>query len=206
MTKVRVLIVDDSALIRQFISVALSATSDLEVVGEAVDPHDAREKIKELNPDVITLDVEMPKMDGISFLANLMRLRPMPVVMVSTLTAKASVVTLNALELGAVDFVEKPNAGLSGDMSEFTREVQDKVRMASKANVTQLQNSPKRVNKHSAPIAANSSRYSILSLWELQLVGLRRLRTCFHPTPPVDRLSLWHNTFRRILVRPLRSE
>lgn len=159
MTKVKVLIVDDSALIRQFISVALSATSDLEVVGEAVDPHDARDKIKELNPDVITLDVEMPKMNGISFLANLMRLRPMPVVMVSTLTAKASVVTLNALELGAVDFVEKPNAGLSGDMSEFTREVQDKVRMASKANVTQLQNSPKRVNKHSAPIAANSLRY-----------------------------------------------
>lgn len=160
MSKVRVLVVDDSALIRQFITAALSATPDIEVVGEAVDPHDAREKIKALNPDVITLDVEMPKMDGIAFLANLMRLRPMPVVMVSTLTAKASVVTLNALELGAVDFVEKPNAGLSGNMDDFTQEVQEKVRMASKANVTQLQNAPRKVNKHSAPIQSSSKRFS----------------------------------------------
>jgi two-component system chemotaxis response regulator CheB len=160
MAKIRVLIVDDSALVRQIIAATLNATSDIEVVGEAVDPHDAREKIKALNPDVITLDVEMPKMDGIAFLSNLMRLRPMPVVMVSTLTAKASVVTLNALELGAVDFVEKPNAGLSGELDHFTQEIQEKVRMAAKANVTQLKNAPKRVNKLSAPLKSRSTSYA----------------------------------------------
>ena len=160
MEKIRVLVVDDSALIRQIISTALSKTSDIEVIGEAIDPHDAREKIKALNPDVITLDVEMPKMDGISFLSNLMRLRPMPVVMVSTLTSKASVVTLNALELGAVDFIEKPNAGLSGNLDDFTKDVQEKVRIAAKANVSRLQNAPRKVSKDSAPIASSSTRFS----------------------------------------------
>lgn len=160
MSKVRVLVVDDSALVRQILGAALNAAPDIEVVGEAVDPHDAREKIKNLNPDVLTLDVEMPKMDGIAFLANLMRLRPMPVVMVSTLTAKASVVTLNALELGAVDFIEKPNAGLSGNLEEFTQEVQEKVRTAATANVTQLKNSPKKITKSSPRIQSSSSRYS----------------------------------------------
>jgi two-component system chemotaxis response regulator CheB len=144
MKKIRVLVVDDSALIRQILTSALNAADDIEVVGAAMDPIRARDMIKELNPDVLTLDVEMPKMDGISFLSNLMRLRPMPVVMVSTLTSKASSVTLNALEMGAVDYIEKPNAGLSGDIAVFAAEVQEKIRVAASANVKQLKVVPKR--------------------------------------------------------------
>ncbi|MDH5766122.1 MAG: response regulator, partial [Gammaproteobacteria bacterium] len=108
MAKVRVLIVDDSALIRKVLTEILSSDPDIEVVGTANDPYIARDKIKMLTPDVITLDVEMPKMDGISFLKNLMRLRPMPVVMISTLTDAGAAVTLQALELGAIDYVPKP--------------------------------------------------------------------------------------------------
>ena len=102
MTKKRVLIVDDSALVRQMLTEMLNSDPDLEVVGAATDPFAAREKIKALNPDVITLDVEMPRMDGITFLENLMRLRPTPVVMISTLTERGAEVTMKALELGAV--------------------------------------------------------------------------------------------------------
>ena len=100
---IKVLVVDDSALIRQLLTKILSSDPDIDVVGSAMDPYIAREKIKKLNPDVLTLDVEMPKMDGLTFLRNLMKLRPMPVVMVSTLTEARASVTLEALELGAVD-------------------------------------------------------------------------------------------------------
>ena len=100
--RIRVLIVDDSALVRTLLTEMLSAAPDIEVVGAAADAHAAREKIKRLNPDVITLDVEMPRMDGITFLRNLMRLRPMPVVMVSSLTERGADVTLDALSLGAI--------------------------------------------------------------------------------------------------------
>jgi two-component system chemotaxis response regulator CheB len=120
------------------LSAALALTDDIEVVGTAMDPLIAREQIKLLNPDVLTLDVEMPKMDGISFLSNLMRLRPMPVVMVSTMTTKGSEVTFDALELGAVDYIPKPNANLKGDLTEFTKEVQDKIRAAASAHVMPL--------------------------------------------------------------------
>ncbi len=105
---IKLLIVDDSALVRKLLSEMLSKDRDIEIVGTATDPYAARERIKQLNPDVITLDVEMPRMDGITFLENLMRLRPMPVVMVSSLTHKGADVTLRALELGAIDFVTKP--------------------------------------------------------------------------------------------------
>ena len=105
---IRVLVVDDSSTMRRLIAAALSADPELEVVGEAGDPLQAREAIKALNPDVITLDVEMPNMNGLDFLERLMRLRPMPVVMVSTLTARGTEATLTALEFGAVDCVEKP--------------------------------------------------------------------------------------------------
>src|ERR1700731_2835943 len=106
---VRVLIVDDSALMRQLISNLLSEDSEIEVVGTAPDPYVARERIKALNPDVVTLDVEMPHMDGVTFLRKIMALRPMPVVMISTLTQAGAEVTLEAMEAGAVDFVAKPN-------------------------------------------------------------------------------------------------
>ena len=107
---VRVLIVDDSAVMRQLLSTLLSADPEIEVVGTAPDPHVARERIKTLNPDVITLDVEMPHMDGVTFLRKIMTLRPMPVVMISTLTQAGAETTLEALEIGAVDFVAKPTA------------------------------------------------------------------------------------------------
>jgi len=106
---IKVLVVDDSSVIRNIIKEALSHCEQISVVGEAEDPFVARDLIKKLNPDIITLDVEMPKMDGITFLTNLMRLRPMPVIMLSTLTTKGADITLQALELGAVDFIAKPS-------------------------------------------------------------------------------------------------
>ncbi|MCQ8127261.1 protein-glutamate methylesterase/protein-glutamine glutaminase [Methylomonas rivi] len=139
MEKVKLLIVDDSALIRQMLKQIFSETDDIEVVGTASDPLIARDKIKALNPDVLTLDVEMPRMDGLTFLRNLMRLRPMPVVMISTLTAKGAEVTLEALALGAVDFVAKPKADVPNALEEYADEIIGKVRMAAKAKVKALE-------------------------------------------------------------------
>jgi len=142
MAKIKLLIVDDSALIRQMLTKIFNSSDDIEVVGAAVDPIAAREKIKRLNPDVITLDVEMPRMDGLTFLRNLMRLRPMPVVMISTLTEKGAAVTLEALELGAVDFVAKPKVDVSNSLNEYAEDIIAKVRMAAKAHVRALQVKP----------------------------------------------------------------
>lgn len=136
MAKKKVLIVDDSALVRQILTEMLRGDPDLEVVGTAADPFAAREKIKQLNPDVITLDVEMPRMDGVTFLENLMRLRPTPVVMVSSLTQKGAEVTLRALELGAVDFVSKPTVDLAGTLHNYAGELLAKVKIAAGANVS----------------------------------------------------------------------
>ena len=108
--RIRVVVVDDSALVRGLLAEIINRQTDMQCVGAAADPLAAREMIRALNPDVITLDVEMPRMDGIDFLSRLMRLRPTPVVMVSTLTERGAEVTLRALELGAVDFVAKPQA------------------------------------------------------------------------------------------------
>lgn len=139
MKKITVLIIDDSALVRQMLTEILNSTPDIEVIGVAHDPIMAREKIKLLKPDVLTLDVEMPKMDGITFLGNLMRLHPMPVVMVSSLTEKGADVTLAALEMGAIDFVSKPKTDLSYTLDDYAEEIADKVRTASKAKVRALE-------------------------------------------------------------------
>ncbi|GAB1594331.1 protein-glutamate methylesterase/protein-glutamine glutaminase [Lysobacter claricitrinus] len=136
---VRVLIVDDSALIRQLMSELLSADPGIEVVGVAADPFIARDKIKQLNPDVLTLDVEMPRMDGLTFLQNLMRLRPMPVVMVSSLTQAGATVTLDALALGAVDFVAKPSIDVARGIAEYADVLREKVRTAAKARVARIE-------------------------------------------------------------------
>src|SRR5262245_27266720 len=132
---VRVLIVDDSALMRQLISTLLSADPEIEVVGTAPDPHVARERIKALNPDVITLDVEMPHMDGVTFLRKIMTLRPMPVVMLSTLTQAGAEVTLEALEIGAVDFIAKPTNDVANAMADLAGELQEKVKAAARTRV-----------------------------------------------------------------------
>ena len=133
--KIKVLIVDDSALIRSVMSEIISQQSDMEVVGVAPDPLVARELIKQTNPDVLTLDVEMPKMDGLDFLEKLMRLRPMPVVMVSSLTERGSEITMRALELGAVDFVTKPKISIQSGMREYAELISEKIRAASKARI-----------------------------------------------------------------------
>ncbi|MCP5329131.1 MAG: chemotaxis response regulator protein-glutamate methylesterase [Steroidobacteraceae bacterium] len=136
--RIKVLIVDDSALVRQLLTAILGADPDLEVVGAAQDAYIARDKIKALNPDVITLDVEMPKMNGIQFLRNLMRLRPMPVVMCSSLTEQGAEVTLAALELGAVDFVTKPKIDLAHTLENYAAELIDKIKIAARARVRGL--------------------------------------------------------------------
>lgn len=135
MAKIRVLVIDDSALIRQMLTEILNSRDDIEVVGTAEDPLIAREKIKQLSPDVLTLDIEMPKMTGLQFLQNLMRLRPMPVIMVSTLTERGAPETLEALELGAVDYICKPKAQTETKLRIFADDLVDKVRMASTARV-----------------------------------------------------------------------
>ncbi|MBD8067115.1 chemotaxis response regulator protein-glutamate methylesterase [Devosia sp. PTR5] len=132
---IKVLVVDDSALIREVLARVLARESDINVIGTAVDPIDAREKIKQLNPDVVTLDIEMPNMNGLAFLERLMRLRPTPVVMVSTLTTRGASETLLALELGAVDFVAKPNADLAGGLEGFGASLRDKIRAAARSDV-----------------------------------------------------------------------
>ncbi len=133
--KIRVLVVDDSALIRSVMKELINREADMECVGAAPDPLVAREMIKSLNPDVLTLDVEMPRMDGLDFLEKLMRLRPMPVVMVSTLTEHGSDITFRALALGAVDFVSKPKIDIMRGMEEYAGEIIDKIRTAAQAKV-----------------------------------------------------------------------
>jgi len=134
-SKTKVLIIDDSALIRQMLTKIINSAHGLEVVGTAADPYIARNKIKRLNPDVLTLDVEMPRMDGLAFLSNLMRLRPMPVVMVSALTQKGADITLQALELGAVDFISKPQIDIAQTFESYSEEIISKIRTAAGANV-----------------------------------------------------------------------
>jgi two-component system, chemotaxis family, protein-glutamate methylesterase/glutaminase len=134
MKTIRALIVDDSLVIRNVLTEILNASPLIEVVGTAEDPYVARELIKQLNPDVLTLDIEMPRMDGITFLRNLMRLRPMPVVMISALTESNAEVTLTALSLGAVDFIAKPAGDTEEGMNEYAEEIIAKVIMAAKAN------------------------------------------------------------------------
>jgi len=142
LSKIKVLIVDDSALIRQLLTEILNSDRGIEVVGVAQDPYIARDKIKQLKPDVITLDVEMPKMDGVTFLRNLMRLHPLPVVMISTLTEQGADITFEALEAGAIDFVSKPKLDVKEVIQDYTDEIIEKVKTAAKANVAAKSTSP----------------------------------------------------------------
>lgn len=159
MRKTRVLIVDDSALVRQMLTEMINQDPELEVVAVAQDPYAAREKIKQLNPDVLTLDVEMPRMDGITFLRNIMRLRPMPVVMVSTLTEQGADVTLEALEIGAVDFVTKPKVDIAGKLQDYADDLIQKIKVAASARVrTRTEQVPRQADpKFSADAVLNKA-------------------------------------------------
>ena len=139
MAKITVVVVDDSALVRSILTEIINRQPDMECIGAAADPLLAREMIRALNPDVITLDIEMPKMDGLDFLSRLMRLRPMPVVMVSTLTERGAEVTMKALELGAGDFVAKPKIGLADGIRLLADDITEKIRIASKAHIRRSQ-------------------------------------------------------------------
>ncbi len=141
-SKIRVLVIDDSALMRQLISEILRSDPSIEVIGTAADPYVAREKIIALNPDVLTLDVEMPRMDGLTFLEKLMAARPMPVVMLSSLTETGCNTTMRALELGAVDFVSKPKIDVSTGILSLSDEIVEKVKAAARAKVQPLRIKP----------------------------------------------------------------
>ena len=177
MPKTRVLVVDDSALVRGLLAEIINRQPDMECVGAASDPLVAREMIRNLNPDVITLDVEMPKMDGIDFLSKLMRLRPMPVVMVSTLTERGAEVTLRALELGAIDFVAKPKIGVADGLRQLAEDITDKVRTAARAQVRRL---PPAALPHGATGAATGTGHGGAAP-----TGVRPAA----PVPPLGRLS-----------------
>jgi two-component system chemotaxis response regulator CheB len=135
---IKVLIVDDSAMIREYLRSVLEAEPDITVVGAAADPYFARDKIKRLKPDVITLDIEMPRMDGLTFLEKLMAARPMPVVMFSKTTQQGAEATLQALRLGAVEVVSKPTHNLQERLPEVRREIVAKVRAAARARVLRV--------------------------------------------------------------------
>lgn len=148
MKKIKVLIVDDSALIRSLIAEMLAPYHDIHVVGAAEDPYDARDQIKQLNPDVLTLDVEMPRMNGITFLKNLMRLRPIPVIMISTLTEEGAPATLEALELGAIDFMAKPKVNVAQQMSQYADSLYEKIVVAANSVPRPLPNPEIQAQSH----------------------------------------------------------
>ncbi|SFT56453.1 protein-glutamate methylesterase/protein-glutamine glutaminase [Halomonas saccharevitans] len=160
---IKVLCVDDSALIRDLLTDIINQQPDMEVVAVAPDPLVARDLIKRHNPDVLTLDVEMPRMDGLDFLERLMRLRPMPVLMVSSLTQSGSEITLRALELGAVDFVAKPSLGIRHGMLEYATEIAEKLRAAARSR-------PRQARRPSAP-GPQPLKAPIVSSEKLIIIG-----------------------------------
>ncbi len=170
MIKTRVVVVDDSALVRSLLAEIINREPDMQCVGAAADPLVAREMIRSLNPDVITLDVEMPRMDGIDFLAKLMRLRPMPVLMVSTLTERGAEVTLRALELGAIDFVAKPKIGVGDGLRSLSNDITDKIRIAARATVRRAAAAP---TETAAPAARSAAPASLgrLSTEKIVFIG-----------------------------------
>lgn len=179
--KIRVLVVDDSALMRLLLSELIGAEPDMEVVGVASDPYIARAMIRSHDPDVITLDVEMPKMDGLKFLENLMRLRPMPVLMVSTLTEKGSDVSLRALELGAVDFVAKPKLDIARTMSAYGEEIADKIRAAAQAHFPSRERKPL---SHLAKIGESSIAREAVIAVGASTGGTEAIKTLLVTLPP----------------------
>lgn len=171
MTNIRVVVVDDSALVRSLLAEIINKQPDMECVGVANDPLVAREMIRELDPDVITLDIEMPKMDGLDFLGRLMRLRPMPVLMISTLTERGAEVTMRALELGAVDFVAKPRIGLVDGIKELASNIVEKIRIAASAKVRRGASIPAPVASQAFSGSSSSAVLGRVSTEKLVFIG-----------------------------------
>ena len=140
MHKIKVLIVDDSSMVRQIFTQGLSMDTGIEVVGAAADPYIARDMIAKYRPHVLTLDVEMPRMDGVEFLRKLMPQYPIPTIMVSSLTQKGKKITLDALEAGAIDFISKPTSNMSDGLNSMLMELRTKIKIASTANVSHWKN------------------------------------------------------------------
>ena len=178
---VRVVIVDDSNLMRRLLTAALSRDHDIEIVGSACDPYEARQVIKDTNPDVITLDIEMPRMDGLSFLEKIMTLRPTPVVMVSSLTQAGSDATIRALELGAVDYVGKPAGSEGFGFQDVVDELIDKIKMAASARVTPL----RRVQTPPPPLLSprHMDSWSFIAIGA-STGGVERIRDILQVMPP----------------------
>ncbi|AIY40257.1 Chemotaxis response regulator protein-glutamate methylesterase CheB [Collimonas arenae] len=187
--KIKVLCVDDSALIRSLMTEIINSQPDMTVVATAPDPLVARDLIKQLNPDVLTLDVEMPRMDGLDFLEKLMRLRPMPVLMVSSLTERGSEITLRALELGAVDFVTKPRLGIREGLLEYTDLIADKIRAASRARLRPVRRPGAEAHPADGAVQAPMLRSPLLSTEKLIIIGAstggtEAIREVLQPLPP----------------------
>lgn len=184
--KIKVLIVDDSSFMRQALTQILSSDPSIEVVGAAHDPYMARDMVKQLNPDVMTLDIQMPKMDGLTFLEKVMTLRPMPVVMISTQTESGASATIQALELGAVDYVAKPSEDLTRSIADLAQEIKEKVKVASRARVRPLVKSTEKivasdvsnVNVHHKIIAIGASTGGVEALSDIICALPKR-------TPPI---------------------
>ncbi|RIX78171.1 protein-glutamate methylesterase/protein-glutamine glutaminase [Acidovorax cavernicola] len=186
--KIKVLCVDDSALIRSVMTEIINSQSDMTVVGTAADPLVARDLIKVTNPDVLTLDVEMPRMDGLEFLEKLMRLRPMPVVMVSSLTERGSEIALRALELGAIDFVTKPRLGVRDGLLNYTELIAGKIRTAAGARLLPARPAATARPAHEA-VPEAPLRSPLLSTEKLLIIGAstggtEAIREVLQPLPP----------------------
>ncbi len=206
--KIKVLIVDDSAFIRVLLTEILHSSDQIEVVATAENPLDAREKIKKYKPDVITLDVEMPEMDGITFLKNIMRLRPMPVIMVSTLTQAGADITIEALETGAFDFIAKPTSDVKNQLTELADELIDKVIAASGCNTLALE---KGASKSTQVIKAStkSNSYDLITIGASTggTEAIRDIVTCLPDNlPPIVMAQHIPETFSTSYAKRLNRE
>lgn len=203
---IRVLVVDDSALIRQILTDLLSRVPDIEVVGTAPDPLVAREKIKTLRPDVLTLDIEMPRMDGLTFLERLMALHPMPVIVLSTLTTQGADVALNALRLGAVDYVAKPRVDIRTGMEALQTELATKIRAAASARVNGKRQEPARLP---AGPESRSSRIKVIAIGA-STGGVEALHTVLTAlpadVPPIMIVQHMPATFTKSFARRLNDD
>ncbi|MBI5918112.1 MAG: chemotaxis response regulator protein-glutamate methylesterase [Nitrosomonadales bacterium] len=181
--KIKVLIVDDSALVRSILKEVVNSHTDMEAVAVASNPLQARELIKALNPDVLTLDVEMPQMDGLTFLEKLMRLRPMPVLMISSLTERSSEAALRALELGAVDFLPKPKLGVADGLRAYADEIAEKIRAAYATHPARRSGTAKEATKVLPLVGSRITSTEKLILVGASTGGTEAIRAFLEPMP-----------------------